>query len=83
MMTTNNDERFAESVSARPTGVDVIGEVPWSTHFCHFCETTEDLLDIPTRTSQRGSKRMSCVWGVVSKPLTKARARDALGRVMP
>ena len=30
----------------RKTGIDFIGDVPWGTHFCHFYETKDDLLDI-------------------------------------
>jgi hypothetical protein len=29
----------------RKTGVDVVGDMPWGTHFCLFYETTADLLE--------------------------------------
>lgn len=28
----------------RKTGVDLLGDIPWDTHFCHFFETKRDLL---------------------------------------
>src|SRR5215469_9961288 len=28
----------------RNTGIDPVGNKPWGTHFCHFYETTDDLL---------------------------------------
>ena len=30
----------------RKSGISTVGDVPWGTHFCHFYETKEDLLDI-------------------------------------
>ena len=30
----------------RKTGISVVGDVPWGTHFCTFYETPQDLLDI-------------------------------------
>jgi len=30
----------------RKTGIVIIGEVPWGTHFCQFYQTPQDLLDI-------------------------------------
>jgi uncharacterized DUF497 family protein len=29
----------------RKTGIDVIGDVPWGTHFCLFYQTKKDLID--------------------------------------
>ena len=30
----------------RPTGIEIIGEATWGTHFCNFYETKQDMLDI-------------------------------------
>jgi hypothetical protein len=30
----------------RKTGIDILGDVPWGTHFCLFYKTKEDLFDI-------------------------------------
>ena len=30
----------------RHSGIDVIGNVPWSTHYCQFYRTNDDLIDI-------------------------------------
>ena len=30
----------------RNSGIDIIGDMPWGTHFCQFYQTTEDLIDI-------------------------------------
>lgn len=38
----------------RKTGIDVVGEVPWGTHFCQFYRTNEDLIDILAPYFQAG-----------------------------
>lgn len=38
---------FTELASdLRPTGIEIIGETTWGTHFCNFYETQQDMLDI-------------------------------------
>lgn len=29
----------------RPTGIDIVGNVPWGTHFCQFYQSQQDRLD--------------------------------------
>jgi hypothetical protein len=29
----------------RKSGIDIVGDIPWGTHFCHFCETKGYLLE--------------------------------------
>ena len=67
------------ATSLRTTGIRVAGHRPWGTHFCHFYETTEDLLDtlVPYFRAGLESKEF-CVW-VIPDPLTEADARRALG----
>jgi len=31
------------------SGIDVVGDMPWGAHFCHFYETKDDLLVISVR----------------------------------
>src|SRR5262245_62444661 len=38
-------EVAAMATEMRKTGIGVVGDMPWGTHFCHFYETKEDLLD--------------------------------------
>ncbi len=33
------------ATALRKTGISIVGDMPWGTHFCHFHETKEDLLD--------------------------------------
>ena len=30
----------------RKSGVEIVGDIPWGTHFCQFYQTQADLLDI-------------------------------------
>jgi len=32
--------------NVRVSGVDVVGDISWGTHFCQFYQTKEDLMDM-------------------------------------
>jgi PAS domain S-box-containing protein len=47
----------------RKTGIDIIGNVPWGTHFCQFYESKEDLIDILVPYFMAGLKNNEfCMW---------------------
>jgi len=67
----------------RKTGVDVVGDVPWGTHFCLFYETRADLVETLVSYCQAGLENQEfCLW-VVAEPLRKEDARQALERTIP
>lgn len=67
----------------RPTGIDVIGEIPWGTHFCHFYQTEEDLLSMQVPFFQTGLENNEyCVW-ITSELTTVEHAKNALKKVVP
>jgi signal transduction histidine kinase len=67
----------------RNTGIDVVGGMPWGTHFCLFYETKDDLLDALVPYFKAGlESREFCVWAI-SDPLTEEDARNALNRAVP
>ena len=67
----------------RDTGIGLVGEIPWGTHFCHFFETPEDLLDTVLPFFRAGLEANEfCLW-MVEDPLTEEKARNALSRVVP
>src|SRR6266481_8203184 len=69
----------AVATALRPTGIDGVGLRPWGTHFCHFYETTDDLLDTLVPYFRAGlESREFCIW-VIAHPLTEADATRALG----
>jgi signal transduction histidine kinase len=67
----------------RPTGIGVVGDVPWGTHFFLFYETKEDLDDALVPYFKAGLEGGEfCMW-VVSDPLTEGDAESALRRLVP
>jgi len=73
----------ATATELRKTGISVVGDMPWGTHFCHFYETKEDLLDILVPYFKGGLENKEfCLW-VISQPLTEEQARNALRRAVP
>jgi len=67
----------------RKTGIDVVGDMPWGTHFCLFYETKRDLLDTSISYCKTGLESGEfCLW-VVAEPLTIEEATDALQDAMP
>ena len=71
------------ATKSRKTGIDVLGEMPWGTHFCLFYETKEDLLDILVPYGKAGLESDEFFQWVVAEPLTIEGARDALKGTMP
>jgi PAS domain S-box-containing protein len=68
----------AQESSARHTGITVIGDVPWGTHFCQFYQDKQDLIDILVSYFKAGLENNEfCMW-VTSDPLASAEARAAL-----
>jgi PAS domain S-box-containing protein len=64
----------------RETGIEVIGAVPWGTHFCQFYQDPRDLIDILIPYFKEGLEHNEyCVW-VTSEPLGIEEARAALAR---
>ena len=67
----------------RKTGVDVVGDIPWGSHFCLFYDTRADLLETVVSYCKAGLENQEfCLW-VVAEPLTGGHARDALKRAVP
>src|SRR5216684_493969 len=67
----------------RKTGVDVVGDVPWGTHFCLFYETTADLLETSVSYCKAGLESQEfCLW-VIAEPLAVDEATGALRRAVP
>jgi PAS domain S-box-containing protein len=69
----------------RNTGISVVGEVPWGTHFCSFYETKQDLLDILIPFFKTGLEQHEfCFWIISdSELLTVPEARNAFQEVLP
>ncbi len=67
----------------RNSGIDIIGNVPWGTHFCQFYQTREDLMDLLIPYFKAGLENNEfCMW-VTSQPLGVEEAKDALRGAVP
>jgi hypothetical protein len=66
----------------RRTGIEVIGDAPWGTHFCQFYATKDDL-DVLVPYFKAGLEGDEfCMW-VTSPPLGVGEAWEALAKAMP
>jgi C4-dicarboxylate-specific signal transduction histidine kinase len=67
----------------RQTGIGVVGDVPWGTHFFLFHETKEDLIDACIPYFKAGlENRELCMW-VIADPLTEEEVRYCLKHTIP
>src|SRR5258708_33712318 len=67
----------------RRSGISVVGDRPWGTHFCNFYESRKDLLDMLLSYFKAGLEDNEfCVW-VVSEPLSERDAWDGLREAVP
>src|SRR6266852_6805580 len=75
--------RSVMTTALRNTGIEPVGEMPWGTHFCHFYETRDDLLETLLPFFKAGLEAGEfCAW-VVSEPLTEQEVWQALDRAVP
>lgn len=67
----------------RPTGIGVVGDVPWGTHFFLFHETKEDLIDACLPYFRAGlENRELCIWAI-GDPLDEDEVRYYLRDAVP
>ena len=67
----------------RPTGIDLIGNAPWGTHFCQFYAGKQDLTEILVPYFKAGLESQEfCMW-VTAPSLKVEEAWQALGQAMP
>jgi PAS domain S-box-containing protein len=73
------------AIELRKTGISVVGDMPWGTHFCCFYETKEDLLDILVPYFKVGLENDEfCLWVISSSELlTVEEATSALREALP
>jgi len=67
----------------RKTGIDILGNVPWGTHFCQFYHTREDLIDILVPYFKAGLENNEfCMW-VTSELFSEKEAKKAMRMAVP
>ena len=66
----------------RKSGIDIIGDVPWGTHFCQFYQTKEDLMDLLVPYFKAGLENNEfCIW-ITSQPSEVEEAKEVLRRAV-
>ncbi|HZD60197.1 MAG TPA: MEDS domain-containing protein [Anaerolineae bacterium] len=71
------------TLSLRNSGLNIIGDVRWGTHFCQFYKTKKDLVDILVPYFKSGLENNEfCMW-VTSAPLDGKEAEKALRKAVP
>lgn len=71
------------SPDVRRSGVPLIGDIPWGTHFCQFYQTKQDLCEVLVGYFRQGLEDNEfCMW-VTSEPLGTEEARAALEHAVP
>jgi PAS domain S-box-containing protein len=74
-------ERF--HINIRKSGIDIIGDIPWGTHFCQFYQTKDDLINILVPYFKAGLENNEfCMW-ITSEPLESDEALKALYQAIP
>src|SRR5208283_906584 len=83
MQELGNEFLSVINMNLRHSGIDIIADVPWGTHFCQFYESKEDLIDILVLYFKAGLENNEfCMW-VTSQPLEVEEAKEALRKVVP
>jgi len=68
--------------SVRKSGIDVIGEIPWGTHFCQFYQNKQDLLATIIPYFQAGLQNNEfCMW-IGADNLTSEEIRQAMTKAV-
>ncbi|MDO9463950.1 MAG: MEDS domain-containing protein [bacterium] len=69
-------------MEARKTGIDILGNKPWGTHFCQFYQTKNDLIDILVPYFKAGLENNEfCMW-VTSEPLNVEETKESLRKAV-
>ena len=67
----------------RKTGISVVGNIPWGTHFYHYYRSKQNLLDILIPYFKSGLENNElCVWAVFD-PLSAEEVKCELRRAIP
>jgi hypothetical protein len=74
---------MAAAVVMRDSGIPLVGELPWGSHFCQFYQTKKDMIDIVVPYLRAGLEGNElCIW-VTSDFLTTEDATTALKQGVP
>ena len=69
----------------RKSGIDVLGDIPWGSHFCCFYETKQDLLDMLVPYFKAGLESNEyCLWVTPNPKLISVKeAQEVMEKTVP
>jgi PAS domain S-box-containing protein len=67
----------------RKSGIPMLGDMPWGTHFCLFYETKRDLLDLLIPYFTAGLENHEFCLCIASEPVIAEEAQGALRKAVP
>jgi PAS domain S-box-containing protein len=67
----------------RSSGIDIVGNIPWGTHFCQFYQNKADLLDTLVPYFKAGLENNEFGMWVTSEALSAQEAEQAMTEAMP
>ena len=66
----------------RKSGIGIVGDMPWGTHFCQFYESKNDLLEVLVPYFKAGlENNETCLW--IVSTVSEQEAADALRGALP
>ncbi len=69
--------------NSRKTGIEVVGDAPWGSHFCQFYQTPDDLTNILPLYFKAGLENNEfCLW-ITSAPLNAEKSQKSIEKVIP
>jgi hypothetical protein len=74
---------MASDTEKRKSGIALIGDLPWGTHFCQFYKTKKDLLEVLVPYFKAGLENNEACILVTSDFLNDADAKKALNKSIP
>ncbi|HJR80849.1 MAG TPA: MEDS domain-containing protein [Anaerolineales bacterium] len=80
---TDRQTRANRNTNLTPSGIELLGDMSWGTHFCLFYETKEDLLDFFIPFFRAGLEHQEFCLCVASEPLIAEEAERAMRQAIP
>ena len=67
----------------RKSGIEVLGDIPWGSHFCQFYETKKDLLELLVPYFKAGLENNEYGLWIIADPMTVDDALHGLKKAVP
>ncbi len=69
--------------TVRDSGIDIIGDVGWRTHFCLFYKTRDDLIDVLVPYFDAGLRNNEFCMCITSEPFNAEEVRGLMSEAIP